>query len=307
MQQPASWLPEKPSDFMQGESRGTGAIWHVAGWGGFSDRKKLRLLRDLAQRYGGDPHMRWHTVNVLRAAGVEPRDHKGQAAAILRYAQSLYYTNEPGEQIQTPWRTIAVGTGDCDDLAVLIAAMAESIRLPWRYVLAGRSMTGKTIRTSEHDYFPIGAQYSHIYCDLGWPPFSEGKTVRDAVTRKVRSATTWASAEPTIRGVPLGYDAVTHGVPSRALPELAGYGGPAMYGDDRFTQSTPSLPVTAPPDVPRAPTVDAPPASSRFIDADGKIFGLVPWRTFAIGVAQSAAAGLIIRLLVFTYTKGKSQ
>jgi hypothetical protein len=85
-----------------------------------------------------------------------------------------------------------------------------------------------------------------------------------------------------------------------------------MYGDG-FTTATPSLPVTAPPDVPRAPPAD--PAKwaapefhyDRLIDADGKIFGTIPWRSFAIGIAQSAAAGLLVKLLILSYTGGKSQ
>ena len=192
-----SWIPKNSPDFMQGESREQGKVIQLRGWNNKSDRKKLKLLRELAERYGGDPHMRWFVVNqILKPAGVVQRDFKAQAAAMLKWVQeNIFYTNEADEQVQTPWRTIAVKTGDCDDSSLLLATFAESIRMPWKFALAGDS-NGKRVRYVEGERLPW-ANFSHIYVVLGWPPFKPQQ---------------WAAAETTIRGAPLGYDVVEHGI-----------------------------------------------------------------------------------------------
>lgn len=193
-----SWVPSSHQDFMQGESRGQGRVIQIRGWTRKSDKKKLKMLRELAVQYGGDPHMRWFVVNqILKPAGVQQRDFKKQAAAMLKWVQqNIYYTNEPDEQVQTPWRTIAVKTGDCDDSSLLLASFAESIRMPWKFALSGHNGKGKRVRYVEGGRMPY-AQFSHIYVVLGWPPFKPQE---------------WASAETTIRGAPLGYDVVHDGL-----------------------------------------------------------------------------------------------
>ena len=194
-----SWIPNSSPDFMQGESRAQGRVIQIKGWIGKSDRKKLKMLREMARTYGGDPHLRWFVVNnILKPAGVAQRDFKKQAAAMLSWVQqNIYYTNEPDEQVQTPWRTIAVKTGDCDDSSLLLASFAEAIKMPWKFALAGQSPTGKRVRFIEGERMPWGAQFSHIYVVLGWPPFQPQE---------------WASAETTIRGAPLGYDVTVDGI-----------------------------------------------------------------------------------------------
>jgi hypothetical protein len=208
-----SWVPQKFPDFMQGESRLDGTVIPINGWIWQSDRARVKRLRELAKRYGGDPHMRFFVVNtVLKPAGVEQRDYPAQAAALLRWVQeNIYYTNEPDEQVQSPWRTIKERTGDCDDSSVLLASMAESIRLPWKFALAGKNRQGKLVRWIEGNPCPWGVQYAHIYVVLGWPPFAPS---------------VWASAEQTVRGAPLGYDVTVDGIRrwnevAGSMPELA--------------------------------------------------------------------------------------
>ncbi len=207
MQDPLSqnsvgWVGQ-PVDFMRGEQRDKGKIWHVRGWHGWSDRKKIRKLRDLAEQYGNDPKMRWFVVQKVLMGSAQPRDYPAQAQAILSYVQNeIFYVNEPGEQIQSPWATLREKNGDCDDMALLIASMATSIALPNRYVLGGRTRDGKAVRYAEGRRAPPrGVNFYHIYTDLGWPPFKP---------------TTWMAAEPTVKGLPLGHDVVTQGMPEGA-------------------------------------------------------------------------------------------
>lgn len=179
----------------------TGAkIMAVDQWAWFSDPKKVAFLRRMVSECAADPRMRWFVVNnVLKPSGVEPRDYPRQCAALLRYVQEhIYYANEDGEQVQTPWRTLSAGTGDCDDSAVLLATMAAAIDLPCRFVLAGkRGGRGKLVRWVEGTPFPSGLRAFHIYCELGTP---------------ASKAAVWYPAEPTVKGAPLGYDIVLHGL-----------------------------------------------------------------------------------------------
>jgi hypothetical protein len=196
-------------------------IYAHKGWAGWSDSSKMKALRELAIEYGNDPRTRWFTASILRRRRVDFRDYERTAATLLKYVQDhITYTNEQGEQIQAPWWTLRYQTGDCDDMAVLLAAMAQSIRLPWKFALGGRDRKGGAVRYIDGEKEPRGVEYTHIYLYLGWPPFKP---------------TQWAAAEPTLRGAPLGYDVVLQGAGQMGqggqrghmMPELSGaaYGG----------------------------------------------------------------------------------
>lgn len=205
-----------------------GRLYGIPGWKRWSHPKRMRKLRQMAQDYGREPMMRFFVVHhVLKPAGVgDFRQYAKVAAALLKWVQeNVYYTNEADEQLQSPWWTLRVRTGDCDDMAILLAAMAHSVRLPWRYVLSGRNKRGQFFRWHEGQPFPRGCVPGHIYLDLGWPPFTEGK--KDAYGREL---TQWAAAEPTMKGVPLGADIAVQMASGRGggrLPELGGLAGPS--------------------------------------------------------------------------------
>ena len=147
-------------------------------------------------------------MRVLRPARVAVRDYDGQVAAILAWVhRHIYYTNEAGEQIQTPDWTVKVGNGDCDDLAVLTATLAESIGLKTRFVLGGR-LQGRAIRYVEGSKVPQGAQFEHIYLEIGTPALQPNR---------------WTVVEPTVPGVKPGYDVITRG-----MPVAAHRGGPPV-------------------------------------------------------------------------------
>ena len=172
----------------------TTKAFHIPSWKDLSEKERMQMLRKIAQEAGRDPRIATLAVQILKNAGVQPRDYRGQAAAILKWVQTnIYYVNEPGERLQDPIYTLKVKYGDCDDLALLFAALCESIRLPWRFVLSGKGRFGveRWIEgTPEKDI-----QFSHIYAAVGWPPFNPKY---------------WAYAEPTLKGVDLGWDVVSH-------------------------------------------------------------------------------------------------
>ena len=213
-----SWLPAKPEQLDEGPNAKefAGRLYHVDSWNSMSDPQRVKFLTEMAQKYGNDPRMRFFTVNkILRPMGIQPRDYKGQAGAILKWVQdNIYYTNEPGEQIASPWWTLRERTGDCDDLAILGYALAFSIRLPVKMVIAGKDKRGKKVRWSFGQKAPPrSSRFFHIYLEFGWPPFKP---------------TTWAAGEPTLRGAPLGYDVAVEGwaqgKAGGVLPELGAFG-----------------------------------------------------------------------------------
>lgn len=104
-----------------------------------------------------------------------------------------------------------VTVSNCDDLAICLATLGESVRLPWRFVISGRSTKGERVRYVEGTGpVPRDVVWSHIYLCVGWPPFQPSK---------------WTFAEPTL-DVPLGWDTIagrkTEGRADMAGRELAG-------------------------------------------------------------------------------------
>jgi len=187
-------------------------VTHLAGWGRMSDVGRVEFLRSVAEPAGRDPRIRALAAQILAQAGVDQRQYEQQAAILLRWVQgNIAYLNEAGETLQDPGYTVRVKHGDCDDMALLLAALYESIRLPWRFVLAGSiPRTGERVRWVEGTPFPRGAVMAHIYLAVGFPVFRPQR---------------WVFVEPTVKGAPLGHDVTD---PAQAaprgggLPELAG-------------------------------------------------------------------------------------
>ncbi len=183
-------------------------VYDMPAFDHYQDPKKMDVISKIAENAARDPRMATVAVNILRAANVRPRDYKGQAAAILKWVQTptnIYYVNEPDERLQDPFYTLRVKLGDCDDLAILVYALARSIRLPARLVISGVDRQGKKRRYIQGDpNYPRDVQWSHIYLQIGDRPYGTPK---------------WYFAEPTLQ-VPLGWDVVSND--ASALPEMRG-------------------------------------------------------------------------------------
>jgi|TARA_R110000751_G_scaffold242845_1_gene343105 hypothetical protein len=193
----------------------TTKTYHLPTWKSKDDAARIRALREISLKGGRDPDIATLAVNIIRDAGVQPRSYKAQAAALLSWVQSqIYYINEPGERLQDPVYTLKVRYGDCDDMAILLASLYEACRLPWRYVLSGRTPKNKLVRWVEGTP-KKRAKWSHIYIVVGYPPYTPKK---------------WFYAEPTLKRVPLGWDVVGAAKSNGgkvALPELGSLTGEA--------------------------------------------------------------------------------
>jgi len=183
-------------------------VYHLPQWGRAGDIGRVGILRKLVNGYGRDPRLRAVAAQIV--AQVPARDYRGQAAAIQRFLQQrIRYLNEPGELLQAPLYTLRCGHGDCDDMAMLGAALLWSIRLPCRFVLSGKSRSGRVVRWVEGQRPPRGVKWSHIYLCVRLHPFDPRAP--------------WCSLEPTLQ-VPLGWDVAQQAARAggAALPELAG-------------------------------------------------------------------------------------
>jgi hypothetical protein len=196
-------------------------VFRVRAWGVLSDRARVAKIRRMAEDYGNDPRLRWWVVNeVLRPSGVQPMDFRGQLNAMFTWVQAhIYYTNESTEQIQSPWWTIKHRTGDCDDMALLLASMAVSLGFPFKLAIAGKhKVTGQFVRWIDGEPSAGPVQFTHIYLFVADVPLDPENA-------------TWWAMEPTLRGVPLGYDVTLHGPGATGRADLgASYGGP-VFGD----------------------------------------------------------------------------
>lgn len=209
-------------------------VHHLAGWESMTHPQRLAALRGMVEQSGRDPRIRDAAIRIVREAGVEPRDYPGQVDALHRWVQTqIYYVNEPDEVFQDPLFTLEKRYGDCDDQQILLMSLFESIALPWRFVISGyrRTWTGKRepYRYIEGEPFPPGGQsYDHIYGMVGYPP-GDPKS--------------WKFVEPTIPGVPAGWDVVAGSIARDALASpsraRAWVGGIRPLGD--------APPVAAPP------------------------------------------------------------
>ncbi len=216
---------------------GSAKVYHLPDWHSLSHPERLGVMRQIATMRGRDPRIAKLALSIIRKSGAKPRNYAKQAAALLRWVQdpkNCYYINEPGERLQDPIYTIKVKHGDCDDMVLLLCCLFESVNLPWRQVLSGRSQKGK-VRYIEGSPVPAGVQWTHVYCMVGTPPFQPNK---------------WYFCEPTVEGVPLGWDVISGD--HSFLPEMAPRGG-KQYIMNSPKASPFHRPAPLPPEVNRSP------------------------------------------------------
>lgn len=190
----------------EGKSDLQGRVNKVLGWNTWGMERRMAFLRMLVTDTAKDPAIARKAVSILREGNAPVRDYKREWAVLLRWVQqNVRYVNEPGERLATSQYTLTELHGDCDDMAILLASLGESIRLPWAFVLSGRhKKSGRKVCWVEGSGpCTPGVEWSHIYLRVGGPPFRP---------------TWWTFAEPTL-DVPLGWNNVTS-APVKDRPDL---------------------------------------------------------------------------------------
>lgn len=101
-------------------------------------RRTATHMRRLVDRYRRDPAIVETARRVLTAYGVPRDDSEAEARAFYDFLRRhVRYTKDPVdvELLQDPRVTLAWKTGDCDDIAILAASLAESVGRPSRFLL----------------------------------------------------------------------------------------------------------------------------------------------------------------------------
>lgn len=180
----------------EGASPLAGRVHQITDWEKWSMERRIAFLRAFVEDTSRDPAIVEKANEIIRSAGVQLRDHRAEWAALLKWVQqNIRFMAESKERIQSPQYTLTQKMGDCDDLALTLAALGYSMRLPFKFVLSGRDKRGERVRWVEGSGKPPVAAWTHIYVQAQWPPFRP-------------TASAWA--EPTL-DVPLGWDSVSGG------------------------------------------------------------------------------------------------
>ena len=96
---PVEQLPTR----LQAIDLGSTETNYIKDWKSLSEPERLKLIRNIVMMSGRDPRLAKLSVDIFKKAGVQPRDYKGQAAALLKWVQdpkNVYYCNEPAERLQ---------------------------------------------------------------------------------------------------------------------------------------------------------------------------------------------------------------
>lgn len=95
-------------------------------------------MAKLAKAGKSNIEIREQALELIR--GLRPKDWRGEVHALFEYVRdSIRYVRDIHnvETVHTPQQVIASGQGDCDDKAILLAALLESIGHPARFVALG--------------------------------------------------------------------------------------------------------------------------------------------------------------------------
>ena len=230
--------PSGPPPDIAAELRPPGPrVYELRGWARMPNPRRVATIGKIGRDAAGDPRLARLAVGIFRAAGVAPRDYRGQAAAIHAFLRDhVYFVNEKNERLQDPAFTLdlqpdgTVGpraSGDCDDFTIAMIALCEAVHLPARAVTSGR-LGPRVVRYVEGVGKSPPARWSHIYTAIAPHPFAARTYDR-----------TWAFADPTVPGAPFGWDVVGAGQadPQRGRGDYAGT-LEELAGDDGDEQIT---------------------------------------------------------------------
>jgi transglutaminase-like putative cysteine protease len=140
----------------------------------------IKLIKDGAK----DFQVRQTAIDILIHRGVKPKDYLGEMKALFEWVQQhIRYTKDPFrvEVLHSARRMLELRAGDCDDMAILLGAMLESIGHPVRLVLTGPDLLKPLLFT--HIYLEVFHQGRWVPLDatmphpMGWAPRTRVKKV----------------------------------------------------------------------------------------------------------------------------------
>lgn len=137
-------------------------------------RATVARMRALVREGRVDPEIRRAAINLTFL--LPPRDPEGEIHALFEFVRDrVRYVGDvlEVETLTAPAKTLALGAGDCDDKAVLLATLLESIGYSTAFVVTGYGTPG----VFEHVYLsvmlPNGTMLSLDASEpqpMGWEP-----------------------------------------------------------------------------------------------------------------------------------------
>lgn len=134
----------------------------------------LQIMRSMIDEYKSCPFIRDLSLKIIKQASA--KNHKLlKLKALWRWVKRNvdYVADVSGvEYIQAPRRLIESGAGDCDDLAVLIASMAESVGISTKLKavkLKGRDAFSHVFPVVRYGHYEIAADAT-VNRSMGWQP-----------------------------------------------------------------------------------------------------------------------------------------
>ena len=127
-------------------------------------KRTVSYIKGLIRSGAKDFYVRQKAIDILMAQGVEPKDYWGEIKVLFTWVQeNIRYTKDPFrvEVLHSARRLLELRAGDCDDMAILLGAMLESIGHPVRLVLTGPD--SRRPRLFSHIYL-------EVYCQGHWIP-----------------------------------------------------------------------------------------------------------------------------------------
>jgi len=118
--------------------------------------KTVEHIIDLIKHGAKDFHVRQTAIDILLQRAVRPKDYLGEIKSLFEWVQqNVRYTKDTFrvEVLHSARRMLELRAGDCDDMAILLGAMLESIGHPVRLVLSGPDPLRQDL-------------FSHIYVEV---------------------------------------------------------------------------------------------------------------------------------------------
>lgn len=128
----------------------------IAGTRRTLDRMAAAVQGEIGPEYRGYLHETIRAKALDLVGGVPPRDWRGEIGRLFEFVRDrITYRQDPvdAERVQDPVATLEIGSGDCDDLVVLLAALLGSLGYWSRFVAQTRD----------------GLQFDHVYLETETP------------------------------------------------------------------------------------------------------------------------------------------
>lgn len=151
----------------QGNSITTHELQSIPG-GAAGTRETLRIMRDLTREWRVHPKLRQLAKAIVQSC--PPKSAKCESSKIHAFVSNKirYVRDVAGvETIQTPDLTLRDRCGDCDDQALLVASLLQSIGRPARFIAVG---TQRGAYQHVYTETPIGPDWVAMETtEQGWP------------------------------------------------------------------------------------------------------------------------------------------